>query len=47
MVNSKVITLGRNNVINALCLGEQVPTKHGDLMVKSKGAIDDTFMAKF
>jgi hypothetical protein len=41
------VHLGHVCLINALCKKEGVPEELGDIMLKSKGAIDDTAMVKF
>jgi hypothetical protein len=39
--------LGHVCLINALCKAKGVPEERGDIMLKSKGDIDDTAMTKF
>jgi hypothetical protein len=41
------VHLGHVCLINALCKAKGVPEEHGDIMLKSKGDIDDTAMVKF
>ena len=41
------VTLGHCCLINALCKAEGVPEERGDIMMNSKGVIDDTAMTKF
>jgi hypothetical protein len=41
------VHLGHVCLINALCKAKGVPEEHGDIMLKSKGDIDDTAIVKF
>jgi hypothetical protein len=41
------VHLGHVCLINALCKKEGVPEELGDIVLKSKGDIDDTTMVKF